>query len=209
MFYTNEMNISIRQEEKKDFRTIEELTREAFWDLYKPGCDEHLVVHNMRNVPAFVKELDFVVCDDDKIVGYIMYSKAKIINDENKEFEVLCMWPLAVLPTYQKQGIGSLLMKYSMEQARQLGYKAIIIFGDPNYYHRFGFVDAKQYNIQTSDGANFDAFMALELWENSLSSISGKFYADKVFETDEKELEEFEKGFSYKEKHITDTQLKL
>lgn len=85
------MNISIRHEEEKDFRIIEELTREAFWDLYKPGCDEHLVVHNMRNVPAFVKELDFVACDDDKIVGYIMYSKAKIINDENKEFEVLCM----------------------------------------------------------------------------------------------------------------------
>lgn len=203
------MNISIRQENEKDFRTIEELTREAFWDLYKPGCDEHLVVHKMRNVESFIKELDFVACDKDKILWYIMYSKAKIINSENKEFEVLCMWPLAVLPTHQKQGIGSLLMKYSLEQAKQLGYKAIIIFGDPGYYHRFGFVNAEKHNIQTSEGLNFEPFMALELYDKSLSGISGKFYADKVFETDKEELEAFEKGFPYKEKHITDTQLKM
>ena len=95
--------INIRHEEEKDYTTIEELTRDAFWDLYKPGCDEHLVVHKLRNVPAFVKELDFVACDDDKIVGYIMYSKAKIGNEKGEEFEVLCMGPLAVTPTKQKQ----------------------------------------------------------------------------------------------------------
>lgn len=97
--------IHLRSEESKDYRTIEELTRDAFRDLYKPGCDEHLVVHKMRDVPAFVKELDIVACDDDTIVGYIMYSRAKIINDKNEEFEVLCMGPLAVTPDRQKQGI--------------------------------------------------------------------------------------------------------
>jgi predicted N-acetyltransferase YhbS len=100
-------------------------------------------------------------------------------------------------------------MKYSLEQAKQLGYKAIIIFGDPGYYHRFGFVNAEKYNIQTSEGLNFEPFMALELYDKSLRGISGKFYADKVFETDKEELEAFEKGFPYKEKHITDTQLKM
>jgi predicted N-acetyltransferase YhbS len=85
----------------------------------------------------------------------------------------------------------------------------VIIFGDPEYYHRFGFVNAEKYNIQTSDGQNFEPFMALELYENSLQGISGKFYTDKVFETDSQELEEFEKGFPMREKHITDTQLKM
>ena len=100
-------------------------------------------------------------------------------------------------------------MKHSLEQAKQLWYKAIIIFGDPTYYHRFGFVDAKTYGIQTAEGQNFDAFMALELYDNSLQGISGKFYADKVFETDQEELEAYEKTFPYREKHVTDTQLKM
>lgn len=85
------MTITLRPEESKDYRIVEELTRDAFRDLYKPGCEEHLVVHKMRNIPAFVKELDIVACDEDKIVGYIMYSRAKIINDKKEETEVLCM----------------------------------------------------------------------------------------------------------------------
>jgi predicted N-acetyltransferase YhbS len=203
------MNISIRPEEENDFKSVENMTREAFWDLYKPGCDEHLVLHKIRKVPAFVKELDFIACDKDRIVGNIIYSKAKVVNEENKEFELLCMGPIAVLPSYQKQGIGSLLMTNSIEKARLLGYKAIIIFGNPDYYHRFGFKNAGEYNIQTSAGENFDAFMALELYDGSLKGISGKFYADEVFEIEAEELEDFEKQFPHKEKHVTDTQLKL
>lgn len=202
------MHISIRQEVEKDFNDVEYLTREAFWDLYKPGCDEHLVLHKIRKVSAFVKELDLIACDNDVIVGNIIYSRAKVVNDENKEFEVLCMGPIAVLPSYQDQGIGSLLMEHSIEKARQLGYKGVVIFGNPDYYHRFGFVDAKEYNIQTSWGDNLDAFMVLELYEDSLRGISGKFFEDEVFKIDNDELEYFEKQFPYKEKHVTDTQLK-
>lgn len=202
------MHISIRQEVEKDFKDVEYLTREAFWDLYKPGCDEHLVLHKIRKVSVFVKELDLIACDNDAIVGNIIYSRAKVVNDENKEFEVLCMGPIAVLPSYQNQGIGSLLMEHSIEKARQLGYKGIVIFGNPDYYHRFGFVDAKEYNIQTSWGDNLDAFMVLELYEDSLQGISGKFFEDEVFKIDNDELEYFEKQFPYKEKHVTDTQLK-
>lgn len=200
--------ISIRQEEEKDFKGVEHLTREAFWDLYKPGCNEHLLVHKIRKISAFVKELDLIACDKDRIVGNIIYSKAKVVNKENTEFEVLCMGPIAVLPSYQKQGIGSLLMEHSIERAKQLGHKAIIIFGNPDYYHRFGFRNAEEYEIQTSAGDNFDAFMALELYDASLKGISGKFYEDEVFKIEEEELEDFEKQFPYKEKHVTDTQLK-
>ena len=201
------MNISIRLEEENDFKIVEHMTREAFWDLYKPGCDEHLIVHKIRKVPAFVKELNFIAYEKDRIVGNIIYSRAKVVNEENKDFEVLCMGPFAVLPSDQKKGIGSLLLKHSIEEARQLGYKAIIIFGNPDYYQRFGFRNAEKYKIQTSWGENLDAFMALELYDGSLMGISGKFYEDEVFKTENEELEDFEREFPYKEKHVTDTQL--
>jgi predicted N-acetyltransferase YhbS len=201
------MTISIRLEEENDYRNVEYLTREAFWNLYKPGCVEHLIVHKMRKVPAFVKELSFVAYDNNKIVGNITYSKAKVIDSKKQEFEVLCMGPIGVLPSYQGQGIGSLLMNYSIEKAKQFGHKAIIIFGNPNYYHRFGFINAKEYGIQTSWGENFEEFMTLELYDGGLNGISGKFYEDEVFKIDQDELEIFEKEFPHKEKRVTDTQI--
>ncbi|MBI6871812.1 GNAT family N-acetyltransferase [Clostridium aciditolerans] len=201
------MNISIRLENENDFRNVENIIREAFWDVYKPGCVEHLIVHKIRKVSAFIRELDFIACDGEITIGNIIYSKAKIISEDNEEFQVLCMGPIGVLPSYQGKGIGTLLIKHSVNVARTLGYKAIIIFGNPNYYHRFGFESAEKYNIQTSWGANFEAFMVLELYEGSLKGISGKYYEDSVFEVDDEELNIFEKQFPYKEKHITDTQL--
>ena len=202
------MNISIRLEEERDYRKVEFLTREAFWDLYHPGCSEHLIVHKIRKVPAFVKELNYVACDGDNVVGNIVYSKAKVVDDKNNEFEVLCMGPIGVLPSFQKKGIGSFIMKCSIKKAKELGFKAIIIFGNPKYYQRFGFINAKNYGITTASGENFDPFMALELFDGALDGIAGKYYEDQVFKIDDKELEAFEKGFPYREKHITDTQLK-
>jgi predicted N-acetyltransferase YhbS len=202
------MNIIIRPESPSDFKETELLTREAFWDVYKPGCDEHLILNKMRSVPAFVPELDFVAVYNNKIIGNIVYTKAKVVNEYNQEHEVLCMGPLCVLPSYQKKGVGSKLMEHSTLRAKELGYRAVIIFGNPNYYRRFGFVNAQKYNIKTAKSENFDAFVSLELLEGGLKGIEGKFYADHVFQVDKQELEEFEKGFPYKEKHVTDTQLK-
>ena len=201
------MNISIRLEEKQDYKKVEYLTREAFWDLFRPGCCEHLIVHKIRKAPAFVKELSYIACDNDNVIGCIFYSTAKVVNDENKEFEVLCMGPFGVLPPFQKKGIGSLLMSCSIKKAGELGFKAIVIFGNPEYYQRFGFVNAKNYGITTSSGENFDAFMALELFDGALDGITGKYYDSDVFRIDDKELEVFEREFPYKEKHITDTQI--
>ncbi|WP_410509558.1 N-acetyltransferase [Methanosarcina hadiensis] len=201
------MDILIRPENESDFENVEYMIREAFWDLYKPGCVEHLIAHNMRKSPDFVKELDYVACDGDMIAGNIIYSRAKIVNEENEEFEVLCMGPLGVLPSYQKKRIGSLLMNHSIEKARQLGYKAIFIFGHPGYYERFGFRNTREYNIKTPSGEYFDAFMALELYSGSLKYISGKFFVSDSFEVTEEELEDFEKKFPHKTKHVTDTQI--
>jgi predicted N-acetyltransferase YhbS len=112
------------------------------------------------------------------------------------------------LPSLQKQGIGSLLIEHTINVAKAMGYKAIVIFGHPAYYHRFGFENAKNFGITTAAGESFEEFMALELYKGGLQGISGKFYADPAFEVNEEELEIFEKNFPYKEKHVTNTQLK-
>ena len=201
------MNITICPENAKDYFETEYITREAFWDVYHPGCMEHLVLHNLRLASGFVRELDLVACDGERIVGNVVCSKAKVIN-EKQEFEVLSMGPLAVLPEYQGRGIGSLLIKAAINKAHELGYKGIVIYGNPAYYHRFGFVNAEQFGIRTAGGENFDYFMALELAEGSLQGITGNFYEDEAFNVNEKDIEEFDKAFPYKEKHVTDTQLK-
>lgn len=205
----NKMNIKIRLENKDDFREVENLTREAFWDVYKPGCDEHLVLHNLRNSSSFIKELDFVAVIDGKIVGNIVYSKASVTDDKNICHEVLVMGPLCVAPSLQKKGIGTKLIDHSLTKAKEMGFKGVILFGNPAYYSRFGFENAKKYNIQTSDGKNFDPFMALELSKNSLQGVCGRLHADPVFEVDKNELEDFDKQFPPKEKHVTDTQSKI
>ena len=202
------MNITIRSKNAKDYFETEFITREAFWDVYHPGCMEHLVLHKLREVPAFVRELDFVACDGERIIGNVVCSKAKVINDNKQEFEVLSMGPLAVLPEYQGKGIGSLLIKTVINKAKKLGYKGIVIYGNPIYYHRFGFVNAKEFGIRTAGGENFDYFMTLELGDSSLQGITGNFYEDEAFNVNNEELEEFEKAFPYKEKHVTATQLK-
>lgn len=128
------MGISIRLEKEEDYKKVEYMTREAFWNVYKPGCDEHLLVHKIRKVNTFADELSFVACDNDIICGNIIYSKAKVVDSDNREYEVLCMGPLAVLPSYQRQGIGSMLMNHSIEKARQLGYKAVRVQGSNNFW---------------------------------------------------------------------------
>lgn len=202
------MNIEMRLENEKDYDEVENLTREAFWDIYQPGCDEHLLAHKLRKVEAFIPELDFVAELDGQIVGNIMYSKAKIIDESGVDYEVITFGPLSVLPSQQKSGIGSKLVNQTIELAKGMGYKAIAIFGSPAYYHRFGFASAEKYHITTGDGENFDAFMVLELYEGALRGIMGKFHEDPVFQVSKAESEAFDKKFPYKEKHITDTQFR-
>lgn len=202
------MNVTVRLETEFDYGEVENLVREAFWDVYKPGCDEHLVLHKLRKSSAFISELHFIACVSQKIIGNIVYSKAYVKNDADERFEVLCMGPISVLPEYQRKGVGSLLLNESIKKTKQLKYKAIVIFGNPKYYSKFGFKNAKLYNITTSDGHNFDAFMVLDISDNKLAGIEGRFFEDPAFHIDVNELNEFEILFPYKEKHITDTQLK-
>ena len=197
------VNISIRNEIERDYGIVEHLTRDAFWDIYKPGSNEHLLAHNLRQCKAFLPELDFVAVHDDYIVGNIMYSAAQVTDDNGCAHPVLTFGPLSVLPAFQKQGVGTALVRHTLAIARKIGYPAVVIFGKPEYYHRFGFVNAEKFQITTKEGTTFDSFMVLELHEGALKGITGRFNEDAVFDIAPSELEVFDKYFPYREKHVT------
>jgi predicted N-acetyltransferase YhbS len=192
--------IIIRQPDKREFLSTEKLTRKAFWNLYKPGCDEHLVLHQLRKSKCYIKELDFVAISEGKIIGHIISTKARVIDKKGIIHEVLCVGPFSVIPSMQNKGIGSRLMNRTIYVAKQYDYKGMILFGSPGYYHRFGFVNAQQYGITTKDDKNFEPFMALELHKKGLTHVKGRFYEDEAFTTNEEELAAFEKKFPLKEK---------
>ncbi len=194
------MEILIQRTQPKDFLITENITRETFWNLFKPGCDEHLVLHNLRKSNCYMSNLDLVALSENKIIGHIIITKANVVDIHNNESQVLCVGPISVIPEFQKKGIGTKLLNETIAIAKELGYSAMILFVHPDYYHRFGFVNAQNYRITTKEGVNFEPFMVLELYPNVLVAVSGKFYEDKAFETNEEELNEFEKLFPKKEK---------
>ncbi|NVO18633.1 MAG: N-acetyltransferase [Bacteroidetes bacterium] len=194
------MDLLIKKSGKNNFFTTEYLTREAFWNLYKSGCDEHLVLHQLRESGCYVSDLDLVGILEGEIIGHIISSMARVIDQQNKEHEVLCVGPISVSPPYQNKGIGTQLMNYSITEATKLGFKGMILFGNPEYYHRFGFRNAKEFEITTKDSLNFEPFMALELGDKGLMNVTGRFFEDEAFEIKEEQLIEFEKKFPPKEK---------
>jgi putative acetyltransferase len=200
------MDIIIKNENEKDYRIVEELTREAFWNLYVPGCNEHFLLHNLRNSPDFISELDFIARKDGQIVGHIVYSRGIIKDQQGIEKEVICFGPVSVLPEYQKQGIGSALINHTIKIARAMGYPAVLIYGDPRYYSRFGFRCAEKYDIKTADGKFAIALLALELQPGALNNLPGRFIESAAFEVNESQFAEYEKTFTYKEKAEKDSQ---
>ena len=202
------MNINIRLETPQDYYEVEALTREAFWKtIWGTGgqqiCEEHLLVHRLRSSPSFVPELDYVAEANGKIVGHIIYAKSWVEDAKSCVYEMLTFGPLSVLPEYQGNGIGKALMLHTFLEAKLLGYRAVLIYGHPDYYPRVGFRRASEYGIISTDGKIRDSFMIYPLYEDALKGISGKFILDTVYEglTQEDALE-FDKRFPPKELHI-------
>ncbi len=201
------MKITLRPEEAKDHHRVEEVTREAFWNMYTPGCNEHLLVHHLRQAEQFVAALDFVALDGGEIVGNIMYVEAKVTGPEGQAHTVLTFGPVSVLPGYQGRGIGSRLITHTAALAREMGYRAILIYGDPEYYKRFGFRVSKEYNITNREGKFPAALLVLELYPGALRGIEGAYYeGDMYYDMDEAALANFDKGFAPKEKGHAKTQ---
>ena len=193
------MNIIIRQEQSSDYQETENVNREAFWNVYCPQCSEHYLVHIMRNSDAFIKELDLVAVDGDKIVGNVMYLKSIIIGDDGKNHEVLSLGPISVLPEYQRKGIAKKLIETSKKIARELGYKAILLCGDPMFYTKMGFVEAETYCIRNADNMYLKALHVCELYEDALKEISGRYVENVIYDVDERKVELFDQQFPKKE----------
>lgn len=174
-------DLTFREETPADFRAVEELTREAFWDVYRPGCDEHFVLHNLRKSLGFVPELSLIAEQGGELVGHIAYSIATLEADDGSEEKLVLFGPVSVRPGLQKKGIGSALILHSLETAREMGFRGVFIYGNPAYYGRFGFGDAVCFAVTTADGKNFPEFMGLELTPGSLSGLSGKLREDNAF----------------------------
>lgn len=202
----NDLNIIIRLEEEKDYDEVENVTREAFWNNFQPGADEHYLLHVLRKHDDFISELDFVAVIDDKIVGHIAYTKAKIINDKTGIIlDVISFGPISVLPEFQSKGIGSKLIKHSREIGRNLGYNAICIYGHPVYYGRVGFRCGEKYDITNEKGKYAVALMVYPLKDDVFTNNSGRYIESKIFAEFEEmleknQLENYDSKFPIKEK---------
>ncbi len=190
----------IRNETEKDYFVVEDITRDAFWNLHSPGCDEHYLVHIMRKHEDFIPELDFVAELGDKLVGNVMYTNAKLIDETGKEKTVLTFGPISIQPEYQRKGIGKKLLDFSFNKALELGYDAIIIFGNPGNYVSCGFKSCKKFNVCLENDVFPTAMLVKELKPNVFDGKKWYYHESPVYNIDSNEAAIFDKQFKTKEK---------
>ena len=193
------MDIELRREQSSDYSETENVTREAFWNHYSPACSEHYLLPIMRDCPAFVPELDVVAVCDGKIVGNVVYMKSVIRADNGNSYEVLSLGPISVLPEYQRKGIGVRMIEYTRDIARRMGFAAILLCGDPDYYSRQGFLSAETFGIRTEDDMYADALQVCPLSERAMSGMKGRYVEDSIYQIDESVASDFDKHFPPKE----------
>ena len=193
------MDIELRREQSSDYSETENVTREAFCNHYSPACSEHYLLHIMRDCPAFVPELDVVAVCDGKIVGNVVYMKSVIRADNGNSYEVLSLGPISVLPEYQRKGIGVRMIEYTRDIARRMGFAAILLCGDPDYYSRQGFLSAETFGIRTEDDMYADALQVCPLSERAMSGMKGRYVEDSIYQIDESVASDFDKHFPPKE----------
>lgn len=200
----------IRLEEKKDYAEVENLVREAFWNVYRPGCSEHYVIHTLRNDPAFVRELDFVMEQNGKIIGQNMFMKTVIESDNGGAVDVLTMGPICITPELKRRGYGKALLDYSLERAAELGFGAVLFEGNIAFYGKSGFDYTGNFGIRYHDlpeDAEATFFLCKELITGYLSDVTGVYQTPQGYYADDAEVEEFDKAFPPKEKLKLPTQI--
>lgn len=193
----------IRLERKEDHRVVENLVRESFWNVYRPGCLEHYVINQLRNDDAFIHELDFVMEKDGKIIGQNVFMGANIKADDGKDIPILTMGPICITPELKRQGYGKILLDYSLEKATDLGFGALCFEGNINFYGKSGFSYASEFGIRyhgLPEDADTSFFLCKELISGYLNNITGEYAPPQGYFVDETEADEFDKNFPYKEK---------
>ncbi len=193
-------DLLIRPEQSADYRETEHVVREAFWNYYAPGCTEHYLLHLMRHSPGFVPGLDFVAVRDGKIVGSVVFQEAFVAGDDGKRRDVLTLGPIAVLPAFQRKGVGRMLIDHARTAAAEQGYRAILLCGDPAYYSKVGFTPAEQFGIRTSENKYFAALHACPLCPDALEGAAGRYFEDDIYLVDEAAAAAFDRQFPPKER---------
>ena len=190
----------VRNEKETDHRHVEELIRKAFYNLYVPGCTEHYLARVMRGHEDFIPELDLVLELDGRVIGSILYTKAKLSDAAGKEKEILTFGPVCIAPEYQRMGYGRQLMETSFEKAAALGYDVIVIFGSPANYVARGFKSCKKYNICMEDGTFPAAMMVKVLKPGALDGRKWVYHDSPAMHIDEAQAEQFDAALEYMEK---------
>ena len=199
----NSKNYTFRLEEESDHRAVENLIRESFWNVYQPGCSEHFLIHVLRDDPAFIKELDFVMEQDGKLIGQNMFMKTVIDADDGRSISVLTMGPICITPELKRQGYGKALLDYSLEKAEKLGFGAVLFEGNIGFYGKSGFDYARNFGIRYHDlpeGADDSFFLCKELIPGYLDGITGVYQTPQGYYVKDEDVEAFDQDFPPKVK---------
>ncbi len=206
----NKNNYMIRLERKEEFREVENLVRESFWNVYRPGCLEHYVLNQLRNDPAFVPELDFVMEKNGELIGQNMFMRAVIKADDGREIPILTMGPICIRNDLKRQGFGKLLLDYSLEKAKQFGCGALCFEGNIDFYGKSGFAYASNFGIRyhgLQEGEDASFFLCKELIPGYLAGITGEYAPPPGYFVDEADAEAFDQTFPHKIKQKLPGQL--
>ena len=199
----NKNNVTIRLERKEEYREVETLVRESFWNVYRPGCLEHFVLNLMRSDKDFVPELDFVMEKDGKLIGQNVFVRTVIAADDGRQIPIMTMGPICIAPELKRQGYGKILLDFSLEQAAKLGCGALCFEGNIDFYGKSGFDYASKFGIRyhgLPEGEDASFFLCRELIPGYLDGITGVYTTPDIYMVDEQEAEKFDAQFPYKEK---------
>ncbi len=199
----NKNDYTIRLERNDEHREVENLVREAFWNVYRPGCSEHYVIHVLRDDPAFVKELDFVMEQDGRLIGQNMFMRTVIEADDGRVIPILTMGPIGITPELKRKGYGKKLLDYCLQKAADMGFGAVLFEGNIDFYSKCGFDYAEKFGIRYHDlpeGADASFFLCKELKSGYLDGVTGVYQTPQGYYVDDAEVEKFDKDFPAKQK---------
>lgn len=206
----NKNDIRIRLERKEERREVENLVRESFWNVYRPGCLEHYVLHEMRKHPDFIPELNYVLEKGGRIIGQNVFVRAVVRTDDDRNIPIATMGPICIAPEFKRQGYGKILLDYTIAKANEYGIKALCFEGNIDFYGKSGFDYASKFGIRYHDlpaGEYASFFLCKELDEGYFNGITGEYTPPECYLVDESEADKFDKTFPAKEKQRLNTQI--
>lgn len=206
----NTTDVRIRLEQQEDRRAVETLIRDSFWNVYRPGCSEHYVIHVLRSDPAFVPELDFVMEKDGALIGQNMFMRTVIEADDGRTVPVLTMGPICIAPAFKRKGFGKRLLDHSLTQAASLGFGAVLFEGNIAFYGKSGFDYAARFGIRYHDlpeDADASFFLCKELMPGYLDGVTGVYQTPRGYYVDDADVEAFDRDFPPKQKQKLPGQL--